>query len=129
MHFDPAAASAHVTGRILHFVGDPGRSVDKLARREIVTQPAGERHAPPRDFKGRSMFIRASSTRPLLRGSRACRARRVDRTATRPRGKNVSPPGAAVWKLRRAHPTPGPAWRGGREAPVAAGSRRSTTPW
>src|SRR5438105_2758753 len=54
MHFDPAAARAHVTGRALHFVGDPRRSIDQLLRREIVTQPAGERHAPPREPKYRS---------------------------------------------------------------------------
>ena len=97
MHFDPAAAGAHVTGRTLHFVGDPGRSIDQLAGREIVAQPAGERHASPRDPTGGCVFIRVSSTRPLLRGSRACRAHRFDRSATRPRDRSASPPGAAVW--------------------------------
>ncbi len=48
MHFDAAAAGAHVAGRGLDLVGDLGRVVDDLARREIIAQPFAKSFPPIR---------------------------------------------------------------------------------
>src|SRR6516165_9127948 len=45
MNFDPAAAGAHIAGRALDLVGQPGRSLYPLSRRKIIAHTLAKVHA------------------------------------------------------------------------------------
>src|SRR3954447_10255341 len=67
VHFDAAAACAHVAGRVLDLIGNARRGVDLLAGRPVITPNFEQTHSGQGSFG----LSASSSEVPLPRSSRA----------------------------------------------------------
>src|SRR5437868_13040824 len=119
MHFDAAAAGAHVAGGVFDLVGDFRRGVDRLLGRPVIVPAFAKIHAThhPRSGPAAATAPMAASPRyprplPAVRCRPAALAR--DRTARRP--------GAAEPTTRSTPDRAGSSCRSGRAHRAAAAS-------